>query len=174
MSNTKVARPVVREYKDIFKPLMAITLFLLALTVALLSLLNKTRPIFFYYSFSGSAFAFLCFFICYLLSPRRNTIVFRIDQEGVYYTDLYYSDKEPHFFEWSDLKQITVQRCYNKAGAKERGLCLTTQDNTEYVFFVFKYYVFYGRAIQCLKKSVPFFSRGRVPFKYISIWNNSY
>lgn len=173
MSNTGITRPEELKYKSIFKPFMAISLFLLVLTVAFFVLLNKTRPIFFYYCFSGSIFSFLCFFLCYLLSPRRNIIVFKIDEKGVYYTDVSYSDEEPHFFEWSELKQITVQRCYNKAGTKDRGLCFTTQENDEYVFFIFKYYAFNWIAIQRLKKSIPFFSKGRVPFKYYSIWNKN-
>ena len=168
MSDTEIVRPEVLKYKEIFKPFMAITLFLLALTVALFFLLNKTRLILYYYSFFGSIFSFLCFFLCYLISPRRNTIIFKIDEDGVYY-----SDEEPHFFEWSDLKQITAQRCYNKAGTKERGLCLTTQENTVFVFFVFKYYVFYWRAIHRLKKAIVYFSKGSIPFKYDTIWNKA-
>ncbi len=173
MGNTEIVRPEVLKYKEIFKPFMAITLILLSLTVALSSLLNKTRPVLFYYSFFGSLFSFLCFLLCYLISPHRNTIVFKIDEKGVFYTDVSYSDKESHFFEWSDLKQITVQRCYNKKGTKEKGLCFTTQENDVYVFFVFKYYAFNWRAIHRLKKTVPYFSKGRVPFKYYPIWDKS-
>ena len=102
-----------------------------------------------------------------MFAPSKNETIFRIDEKGVYFR--YDDEKKPHSFEWSELKQITAQWCYNEKGFKERGVRIVTQEDDVYEFCVFKYFAFGWMETPRLKKAVDYFSKGSVPFKTVKL-----
>ena len=163
MSDPNTIKPLVLTDRGNYKQMMVFTLVLVAIVVALNQILTKTRPFLYYYSLFGGIFTFLIFCLLYLFAPSKNTPLFRIDENGVYFH--YSHEKRPHSFKWSELKQITAQWCYNEHGAKERGVRIVTQEDDVYEFCVFKYFTFGWMEISRLRKAVDYFSKGSVPFK---------
>ena len=172
MSKSTIVRPLELKDKDRFKPLMVLTLFLLVLSVASYPLFFSSkptitsRPALYYYCIICGTFSFLgsCYCYCsYWIKPNRNSLIFRIDENGVYFH--YSHEKRAHSFKWSELKQITAQWCYNEKGAKERGVSIVTQEDDVYEFCVFKFFTFGWLETSRLKKAVNYFSKGSVPFK---------
>ncbi len=168
MSDSETIRPLVLKNKDSLKPLMVISLSLLAFTVALYPLFFITRRHLFFYCVFGYIIAFLGYLFCYWVDPRKNITVFQMDEKGVYFYD-----KKSHHLEWSELKHITAKWCYNEFGVRERGLRFTTRDDEIYEFCVFRYFTIGRMAISRLEKTVDYFSKGCVPFEYNSKWNIS-
>ena len=109
MCDSDKTRPLELKQKERFKPLVAVTLFLLIVSVVSYPLFISSRPNFssrptlylyclicFILSFLGSCY-------CYWISPNKNRIIFRIDENGVFYRDT-----ESHCFGWSELKIVSV------------------------------------------------------------------
>ena len=167
MSDPNIIKPLVLTHRGYFKQMMVITLVLVAIIVALYRILVYSRPILYYYSLFGSIFAFLISCLLYMFAPSKNETIFRIDEKGVYFR--YDDEKKPHSFEWSELKQITAQWCYNEKGFKERGVRIVTQEDDVYEFCVFKYFAFGWMETPRLKKAVDYFSKGSVPFKTVKL-----
>ena len=165
-------RPFVLKYKEKYKSGMAVALLWLCFSMASYPLLVNTRPIILYYSIFGTIFAFLCFFFCFLIDPIKNKTVFVMDENGVFFCDVNH-DKESHCFNWQDLKLISINRIPKETGKKGRLVYFTTQDDEKYCFDLFPYVLSSFWTIRRLKKTVPYFSKGSVPFKYYSIWNKS-
>lgn len=162
-------RPLILMDKNQDKAGMVVSLFGLALSAAFYPILLGPRRFIFYMGLLGFIFTFVCFCFSYWMNPNKNKVVFKMDESGVCF-----HNKESHSFEWSELKQVSVRFVTYEKGKKTRLLFFTTQDDTDYCFNIFKYVVSYVWTIQCLKKSVPYFSKGSVPFKYYSIWNKSF
>jgi hypothetical protein len=91
-----------------------------------------------------------------------------MDESGVCF-----NDKKFQSFEWSELKQVSVRFAPKENGEKTRLLFLTTKDGTDYWFNVFYFVFSYVWTVQRLKKTVPYYSKGCVPFKYYPIWDKS-
>ena len=64
---------------------MAVSLFLLALSIALYPIYK--RPAILYYSIFGTVLAILCFGFSYWVDSKKNKTVFKMDGNGVYYCD---------------------------------------------------------------------------------------
>ena len=165
-------RPLVLKYKEKYKSGMAVALLMLCFSMASYPLLANTRPLGLYYCIFGNIFAFLCFLFCFWFSPIKNKTVFIIDEKGVYYCDINHG-KESQCFGWQDLKQISINRIPKETGVKGRLACFTTQDDENYLFDLFPYVMSSFWTIRRLKKTVLYFSKGSVLFKYNSIWNKS-
>ena len=165
MSNPNIIKPLVLKKKGDYLHMIVIVLVMLAIVVALRPILMKSsHPISaFYYPFYGSIFAIVLCCLLYMFAPSKNETIFRINEKGVYFR--YDDEKKPHSFEWSELKKITAQWCYNEKGFKERGVCIVTQEDDVYEFCVFKYFAFGWMEMPRLKKAVDYFSKGSVPFE---------
>ena len=169
MSNSTIVRPLVVMDKDRDKAGIVASVLGLAMCAASYPLLFNTRRFVFYSSTFVIIIAFLSFCVRYWINRHKNNVVFRMDENGVCFYD-----KESHSFEWSELKQVSVRFTTKENGKKTRLLFLTTQDNIDYRFNIFYFVMSYVWTIQRLKKAVPYFSKGSVPFKYYKIWEKSY
>ena len=168
MSKSTIVRPLIVMEKDREKAGIVASLLMLAMTAALYPLLFNTRRFVFYFGLFFSIFAFVRFCFRYWRHPHKNLVVFKMDESGVFYRD-----KGSHFYEWSKLKQVSVRFTSKENGKMTRLLFVTTQDGADYRFNLFYFVVSYVWTIQSLKKAVPYFSKGSVPFKYYKIWNKS-
>jgi hypothetical protein len=166
MSNSRIVRPIELKQKDQHMIGMAVSLFLLALSIALYPIYK--RPAILYYSIFGTILAILCFGFSYWVDSTKNKTVFKMDGNGVYYCDEDH-DKKPHYFDWSDLKQVSVKRAPKESEKKGKLLYFITQDDTEYGFDLFPYVLSIVWTTRRLKKAVPYFSKGSVPFKHYTI-----
>ena len=163
MNNKMDIRPFVVKDSSREKAGMIASLLGLALSAASYPIIFESRRFIFYFGIFGSIFALLCCCISYLINPQKNRVVFKMDEKGICF-----HDREYHSFEWPELKQVSVRFATDENGEKTRLLFITTQDKTEYRFDLFYYVVSYVWTIRRLKKSVNYYSKGRVPFKYYS------
>ena len=168
MSKSTIVRPLIVMEKDREKAGIVASLLMLAMTAASYPLLFNTRRFVFYFGLFFSIFAFVRFCYRYWKHPHKDLVVFKMDESGVFF-----HVKGAHFYEWSELKQVSVRFTTKENGKKTRLLFFTTQDNIDYRFNIFYFVVSYVWTIQSLKKAVPFFSKGSVHFKYYKIWNKS-
>lgn len=113
--------------------------------------------------------AFVMDCISYLINPDKNKVVFRIDENGVYFHDEH--DRKSHSFEWSKLKEVSVKTGPIGNGKRARLLFITTQDATEYRFNIFYFVFSYFWTMHRLRECVNFYSKGSVSFKCNNIWD---
>lgn len=168
MSNIDI-KPLIVMDKDREKAGMVASVLVLAMSAASYPLLFDTRRFVFYYGLFVSIFAFVSYCFRYWKHSHKSLVVFKMDESGIFF-----HDKGSHFYEWSELKQVSVRFTSKANGKMTRLLFVTTQEGADYRFNLFYFVVSYVWTIQRLKKSVPFFSKGRVPFKYYPIWNKSF
>ena len=168
MSNMDI-KPLIVMDKDREKAGMVASLLMLAMTAASYPLLYNTRRFVFYYGLFVSIFAFVSFCFRYWKHSHNSIVVFKMDESGIYF-----HDKGSQFYEWSELKQVSVRFTSKENGKMTRLLFVTTQEGADYRFNLFYFVVSYVWTIRRLKKSVPYFSKRRVPFKYYPIWNKSF
>lgn len=167
MSNMDI-KPLIVMEKNREKSGIVGSLYGLAITAASYPILFDTGRLVFYYGLFASIFCLVVCCLRYWTHPHKNLVVFKMDESGVYF-----HDKGSHFYEWSKLKQVSVRFASDEKGIKTRLLYFTTKDGTDIRFDIFYFAVSYVWTIQRLKKSVPYFSKGRVPFRYYSIWKKS-
>ena len=156
-------------YQDDEKAGMVESLLGLAFCASSYPLLFESHRFIFYYGIFGCIFGFLCFVFAYLMNPQKNMVVFKMDENGIYF-----HNGKSHSFEWLDLEQVSVRLATDEKGYKKLMLCFTTIDKREYKFNIFEYVVNDLRTIHRLKKSVLFFSNGIVPFKHYTRWSKSH